>query len=149
MQWFDEDEIQHELYVHLLWSTAGQKSLIPQSVEQGLCDYLRDLALTAKCHLIGGCVSADHIQMVIKFSPETILSDLIQDFKLASTWWLRTHFHALRDFDWQKSDFSFTVDFEEVGELVENTKNSKSFEQEIYYLLDQNKIHYDPLEVLE
>lgn len=146
---FDENEIHHELYLHILWSTIGQKSLIPHSAERFLYNYMCDLALTEKCHLIGGCIFGDHIQIVIKFSSQTILSDLVKNFKVGSLLWLRTNFHELKEFDWQRSDFSFTVGIEEVGAVLEKIKNSKRFVQEVYSLLDQNKIEYNPLEVLK
>ncbi len=148
MKEFDENEIHHELYLHLLWSTIDQKPLISHAVERFLYDYLCDMALTQKCHLIGGCIFDDHIQIVLKFSPDTVLSDLIKNLKVASMLWLRTNFRELREFEWQKSEFAFTVDIDEVGELLGKIKNSKTFEQEVYSLLAQNKMEYDRLEVL-
>ncbi len=145
----DEDEIIHEMYVHLLWSTISQKPLITSSIVPHLYDYLCNSTLNEGCHLIGGSVLCDHIQLVIKFTPDTIFSDLITNLKVASFLWVRTNFLEIGSFEWQKSDFGFTVGMDEVGVLIERIKKAKLFKEEVFSLLDQNEMKYDPLEVLE
>jgi putative transposase len=149
MNEFDEDEIYHEMYVHLLWSTNSQKPLLNPSIIPHIYEYLCDLTLSEGCHLIGGNIFSDHIQLVIKFTPNTILSDLITNLKIASSLWMRTNFPEVDRFEWQKSDFGFTVSTEEVGTLIERIKKSKSFREEVFALLDQNEMTYDSVEVLE
>src|SRR6478735_4614400 len=107
MKEFDENEIHHEMYAHLLWSTTSQKPLITPAIVSHLYDYLGDLTLDEGCHLIGGSIFCDHIQLVIKFSPDTIFSDLITNLKVASSLWVRTNFPEIEGFEWQKSDFGF------------------------------------------
>lgn len=82
-------------------------------------------------------VFCDHIQLVIKFTPDTIFSDLITNLKVASLLWMRTHFPEIERFEWQKSDFGFTVGMDEVGVLIERIKKAKSFKEEVFSLLDQ------------
>lgn len=145
----DEDEINHEMYVHLLWSTTGQKPLITPSLVPHLYDYLCNSTLNEGCHLIGGSVLYDHVQLVIKFTPDTVFSDVITNLKVASLLWMRTNFPEIGSFEWQKSDFGFTVGMDEVGALIERIKKAKLFKEEVFSLLDQNEMKYDPLEVLE
>lgn len=145
----DEDEIVHEMYVHLLWSTIGQKPLITLHVVPHLYDYLCDVTLSEGCHLIGGNVFCDHVQLLIKFTPDTMLSDLITNLKVASLLWIRTNFPEIEGFEWQKSDFGFTVGVDEVGALIDSIKIAKLFKEEIFSLLDRNEMKYDPIEVIE
>jgi hypothetical protein len=107
--------------------TPNKASVVPY-----LYDYLCNLTLNEGCHLIGGSVFCDHIQLVIKFTPDTIFSDLITNLK-----------------EWQESDFGFTVGVDEVGALIERIKKAKLFKEEVFSLLDQNKMKYDSVEVLE
>lgn len=148
MKKYDEDEIYNEMYVHLLWSTAGQKPLITPSVLPHLYDYLCNSTLNEGCHLIGGSVFSDHIQLVIKFTLDTIFSDLITNLKVGSSLWIRTNFPEIERFEWQKSDFGFTVGADEVGALIDRIKKAKLFKEEVFFLLDQNKMKYDSIEVL-
>ena len=114
-----------------------------------LYNYLCDLALNEGCHLIGGSVFCDHVQLVIKFSPTTILSNLITNLRVASLLWIRTNFPEIERFEWQKSDFGFTVGVDEVGALIERIKKAKLFKEEAFSLLDQNEMKYASIEVLE
>lgn len=95
------------MYVHLLWSTISQKPLITPLVVPHLYDYLCDLILNEGCHLIGGSAFCDHIQLVIKFTSDTIFSDLITNLKVASLLWIRTNFPEIEGFEWQKSEARF------------------------------------------
>lgn len=149
MKEFDENEIHHELYIHLLWSTKCQQSSITPNVIPHLYQYLCNLTFNEGCHLIGGSVFPDHIQLVIRFSPDTILSDLITNLKVASSLWIRTNFSEMERFEWQGSDFGFTVGVDEVGALIERIKEAKLFKEEVFPLLDESEMEYDPVEVLE
>lgn len=149
MKEFDEDEIYHEMYVHLLWSTAKQQPSIPSSLFPSLYSYMCDSALTHECYVIAGQVFTDHIQLIVKFSPHTPLTDLIKTLKLSSLLWLRTNFPTMKNFEWQGSDFAFSVSSEEVGSLIEKIQNAKAFSEEVLLLLDQNEMQHDLLEVLE
>lgn len=144
-----EDEIHHELYVHILWSTICQKPLITPSVVPHLYDYMGNLTLNEGCHLIGGSVFSDHLQLVIRFSPDTVLYDLIINLKVASLLWMRTNFPEIENFEWQESDFAFTVSTDEVGALIDKIKKAKLFKDEVFVLLDQNEMEYDSVEVLK
>ena len=150
MDEFDENAIHCEMYLHLLWSTKNQQPVIPTSVTQNLYLYIYDLALSQECHLVGGQVFSDHIQLVIKFSPDIAMSDMITTLKVATLLWIRTNIPEMSNFEWQKSDFAFSVSFEEVGALIAKIKNSKSFLEEIHSVLDENiSIESDLSEVLE
>ncbi len=148
MKEFDENEICQGMYLHLLWSTLDQKNILPSPFPL-LYNYLYELTLNEECHLIGGSVHSDHIQLVIKFTPYTVVSNLITNLKVGSLLWMRTIFLKIKNFEWQKSDISFTVGTDEVCDLIERIKNAKTFEEEVIILLDQNEIEYDLIEVFE
>jgi REP element-mobilizing transposase RayT len=95
----DENEIYHEMYLHLLWSTLKQQSLILPSVGRYLYAYMCDLALTHECTIIDGQVCEDHIQLILKISHHSQLDDLIITLKVASSLWMRTNFPTMRDFE--------------------------------------------------
>jgi putative transposase len=149
MKEFYEDEIHHELYLHVLWSTLRQKPIISSYIGQHLYAYICDLALTYECYVIGGRVCEDHLQLVLKFNPNLAIEILLTSLKVATSLWIRTNYPEMKDFEWQKSDFAFTVGFEEVGSVLEKIKNTKSFLKDVYLLLNQTHMEYDKLEVLE
>ena len=145
---FDENLIFHELYLHLLWSTKNQEPLLA-SVAKHLYDYMEELALTCESTIVGGRIVNDHVQLVIKFSPETSLGELITTLKVATSLWIRTNFSELKNFEWQQSDFSFTLGTEEIGGIIDSFNHVKSFPDEIPSLLNQNGLEYTLQTVLE
>lgn len=144
--YFDENEIHHELYLHLVWSTKDQQPVL-SPFAQYLYRHLCDLALTCGCNVIDGQVFSDHIQLVVKFSPDISLDNLIKTLKVGSNMLIRTNVPEMKNFEWQGSDFSFTVCSEEVCSLID--KNAKPFTEEICALLSRNNIKYDLQEVLD
>lgn len=149
MDEYDEDLVYHEIYFHFIWSTDKQEQLMTPSIASALYAYIGDLALTQECHLIGGQVHTDHLQLIVKATPNNALGTLLATLKDFSSVWLRTNIPTMKDFKWQKSDFAFGVSFSEVGMMIEKIKNGKSFREEVYSILDENGMEYDRLEVLD
>ncbi len=143
---FDEDEVFGEMYVHIAWSTRDQKPLL-SPFAQYLYQYICDLALTCECHVVDGRVFSDHVQLVVKFSPDISFANLITNFKVATSMLIRTQVAGMKDFEWQKSDFGFTVSSEEACSTIDH--NAKTFSIAVCELLNQNDIQYDLKDVLE
>lgn len=134
---FDENEIYGEMYLHLLWSTKDQQPVL-SPIAQYLYNYLCEQALSCECNVISGRVFSDHIQLVIKFSPDIILSDLMTTLKVSTALLIRTNFPEMKSFEWQKSDFSFTVGSEEVCSIIDTKSDTRPFVEEISILLNNN-----------
>lgn len=145
----DEDEIYHELYARILWSVETQQSLIVPAMAQKIYNYLCDVALKHDSHVIGGKVFQDHVQLIIKFSPHYSFEDLLKNLKVASMLWIRTNFPSMKSFEWQKSDFAFSLGSQDVGSVIEKINNTKSFLDEVHSLLEEHEIQYDRQEILE
>jgi REP element-mobilizing transposase RayT len=143
---FDDNAIHCEMYVHLAWSTKNQESIL-LPLASYLYNYLCEVALSLDCHIIEGKIFSDHVQLVTKYSPEISLSNLITSLKVASSLLIRTNFPELKDFEWQKSDFLFSVSPEEVCSTI-NSK-AKLFREEVCILLENNRLEYNLQDVLE
>lgn len=143
---FDEDAVHSRMYVHLSWSTKNQQPVL-SSIAQYLYHYICELALSHDCHVVDGRVFSDHVQLVVKFSPEISLDNLLTTLKVATALLIRTNFPELKNFEWQKSDFSFSVSHEEVCSTINS--NAKSFPEEVCLLLKNNGLEYELHEVLE
>lgn len=144
-----ENEVRCEMYLHLLWSTKEQKSLILPSFSKQLCHYVSEFALENECSVIACNAPSDQIQLLIKITPAFNLSDFLVGVKAATTMWIRTNFPEVSDFKWQNSDCSFSVSFEEVGFMINKINQSKVFVEEVFHYLDASGIQYDTKEVLE
>lgn len=137
------------LIQHIIWSTEGQRAIIDPTTAKRLYHYIGDLVLDNKCTCIAGRVFPDHLQLIIKYTPDTILLDLITDIKVGSALWVTTHCSGMNDFAWQKSDFAFSVSFDEIGNLINQIEQSKSFENETACILTLNGVICEPQEIFE
>lgn len=144
---FDEDAINHELFVHLLWSTKNQQAILAP-IAQSLYSYMCDLALSYECNVIDGHVFNDHIQLVVKYTPDIAFGNLLTNIKVGTSLWIRTNFPELRNFEWQQSDFAFSVSWEEACSTIDKI-NAKIFSKEVCRLLNHNDLTYDPQDILE
>lgn len=149
MKEFDENEVHCEMYLHLLWSTKDQKPMILPTFSKQLCHFISEFALENECSLIASNAPADHIQLLIKVTPEFLLSNFLIGVKAATTMWIRTNFPEFSHFKWQNSDCSFSVSFEEVGCMINKINQSKIYIEEVYQYLDAYCIQYDVNEVLD
>lgn len=82
---FDEQKVYSEIYLHLIWSTKHQEPLFDLSGSQYVYEYIRELTLECDSEVVGGGVFQDHLELIIKFSPNTVLSDLLTTIKTATT----------------------------------------------------------------
>jgi putative transposase len=149
MIYFDENKISHEMYLHLLWSTKEQQPIITSPISKSLYHYIADLMLACDATLIAGKIFTDHIQLIIKFNPDTVVQDLFINSKVATSLWVRSNYPELKDFEWQKSDFSFSVSYDEVINLIDRIERTKSFSEEVSSILCQCGIQFDPVDILE
>lgn len=143
---FDDNAIHSEMYIHLGWSTKNQQPVL-SSIAPYLYHYMCELASSHCCNVVNGQVYSDHVQLVVKFSPDTILSDLMTTLKVASSLLIRTNFPEMKEFEWQKSDFMFSLSAEDVFSIINN--NAKPFPEEVCIILNNNGLKFDLQEVLE
>ena len=62
--------------------------------------------------------------------------------------WIRTYFPEIKNFEWQQSDFAFSVSSEHACCTID-TKTIAKFPEKIRLILDENELEYDPAEILE
>lgn len=145
---FDENAVEHEMYVHLVWSTKNQKPVL-SSIAQYLYHYICDQVLSCECNVISARIFNDHIQLVVKFSPDISLSNLIITLKVATSLLIRTNFPEMKNFEWQKSDFAFSVGHDEACSIIDTKSDAKGFAEVISILLNNNGLEYNLQDVLE
>jgi len=142
---FDENEIVHGMYIHIVWSTRNQMPVL-DSIAQYLYQYICDKALDLECHVIDGRAFNDHVQLIVKFNPHVSIDNLVKTLKDATSMLIRSNIPELKTFEWQQSEFFFTVSSEEACSII--TTKAKPFKNEICNILKQNGLNYKLKEVL-
>ena len=100
---------QHNLYIHLVWSTYGRQPLINPACESQLY-----AALAYKCGVLN-CVptaiggTADHVHLMVKILPAVRISDLVQKLKGFSSRKMNSEIAPSSEFQWQQGYGVFSV----------------------------------------
>ena len=145
---YNESEIYHGMFAHIIWSTMAQQPSL-SSVTQHLHDYICDLALLQSCHVISGRILSDHVQLVVKFSPNTILERLITTLKVETSLCMRSNYTELRNFEWQKSDLCFTIGGSKVKKVINSFNSAGNYSEEIRKIFKHNGVTEDINQFLE
>jgi len=98
-----------QLYVHLVWATWDRLPLISLAFEARLFAAMVSKCKELKCEVleIGG--EADHVHVLVRFTPTITVSDLVKEIKGSSSH-LVTHEITPNDFfKWQGAYRAFTV----------------------------------------
>jgi putative transposase len=148
---FDDEEVFSNMHLHTVWSTKEQQPILGESWTKHLKNFISELVMDYDCRLIAARMAADHIHLLIKFTPDTATNDLIINIKSSTAVWIRTNIPELKVFEWQKSDCAFTISQEEVESMIIQFRELEKtpFVEEIFPLLDANGISYTKEEVLE
>lgn len=106
---FDEDAVEAHLAFHIVFSTAGQREVLPDEGMDGLYAFIREVLadLGAAAEGIGG--TANHVHIVSGFPPDRSMDEIVRTVKSESAKWVRASFSHLQDFSWQESYGGFSL----------------------------------------
>jgi putative transposase len=81
------------LLVHVVWSTAQRRPLVPPALDAPLAERLGATAAELDCSLVAAGVASDHVHVLVRLAPTTCLATLVQRLKGASS-------HAINERRW-------------------------------------------------
>jgi REP element-mobilizing transposase RayT len=151
----DDDTVEAHICTHIVFSTAGQRDVLPAEGLDGLyADIKETLAnLGAVAEGIGG--TANHVHIVSSLPMDRSLDEIVARAKSESAKWIRASLPAMRNFCWQESYGAFSLSPEEVEVAVAFARNQPehheivSFQDEFLSLLREHGIPFDESEVWE
>ena len=97
--------------------------------------------------MVGGYT--DHVHILCKLSKKIALMNLLEELKSHSSKWIKSKGVAYENFYWQDGYSAFSVDAEEVNNLIWYIKNQhehhskKTFQDEYRAFLEKQQIDYD------
>ena len=96
------------LYVHLVWGTAGRAPLISERHAPRLHRRLAALVATARCEALAVGGVADHVHLLVALHPAVAVSALVRAVKASTSQWVR-HELGTPDFAWQEGYGVFSL----------------------------------------
>lgn len=134
------------LHYHIIFSTKNRQRLLSTDRRERLYEYLGGtlVGMGATPQAIGG--TDDHIHLLVGLKATHALSDLLREFKKASSSFMK---ETSPHFAWQEGYAAFTVSAtsrEGVKRYIANQEEHhriKSFIEELQGLLEQAGVEYD------
>ena len=137
-----------QLYAQIIFTPKGRQNLIHEHIKYDLYKYIVGIIKNKnqKPIIINGM--SDHIHILIGFSPDISISDLVRDIKSNSTNYINQQKWFKGKFAWQTGFGAFTYSKSHVPRVVSYIQNQekhhtkKSFKEEYLELLKKYEVDY-------
>jgi|YNPNPStandDraft_1061719.scaffolds.fasta_scaffold97829_2 REP element-mobilizing transposase RayT len=117
-----------QLYVHLVWATWSRLPLISPAIEPHLYRVIEAKCVALGCQPLALGGIADHVHLLVSFTPTLSISRLVGEIKGASSHFITHEIQPGEFFRWQGSYSAFTV-------------SQAALDQVCSYILTQKKHH--------
>lgn len=137
------------LPIHVIFSTKNRMPLIQAEWEDRLYAYIGGIMREEKCILLASGGVADHVHLLISWSKERSIADVLRLIKTNSSRWVHQTFPNHHDFAWQSGYAAFAVSQSNVNAVKEYIANQKAhhatitFKDEFILFLKRHNIPFD------
>ena len=138
-----------QFHIHGVFAVQNRHSLITQSWEQRLYQYMAGIIQNHGHKLLAINGMPDHIHILFGMRPSQSLSDLMRDIKGDSSHWINNNHLASGTFSWQEGYGAFSYSksqIQAVATYIENQNShhhKKSFIEEYVKILQDFNIDFD------
>ncbi len=138
-----------QIYVHIVFAEKGRKSLIDRSWREELHKHITGTIQNKQNKLIAIGGIEDHIHILIGLNPSQVISDLVRDIKVSSTFFINKRRFVRGHFNWQEGFGAFTISKSEIPRVARYIENQErhhrrqSFESEYKQILIKNAVEYE------
>lgn len=137
-----------QLYAHVVFAVKYRAALITPEIKEEVYKYISGIVSRKKQKLMIINGMPDHLHLLIGFSPDCSISELVREIKANSSRWINENNLVNRKFEWQVGFGAFTVGQSQVPRVLnyiinqENHHKKKSFRDEYVNSLQTNNIDY-------
>jgi putative transposase len=138
-----------QIYIQIVFSVKNKKALIDSTWEDELYKYITGIIQAKGQKLIAINGTRDHIHILIGMKPTCNLSDLVREFKKASSVFIKEKKFCNYKFEWQEGFGAFSYSSSAVSNVIRYIENQKehhrkrSFNQEYIDFLEKFQVDYD------
>ena len=133
-----------KVYLHIILSTRNRQPWLRGDINNKLYKFVGGICKGEECSPLGIGGSLDHIHILCQLDKNISILGLIEEIKIGSVKWLRTH-PQLQDFNWQQGYNVFSVgedDLLRIQHFIQTQKEhhlSLSFAEELKKLLSESE----------
>ena len=137
-----------QLYIQLVFSVKGRKSLIPRQHKEDVHKYITGIVQNRRHKLIAINAMRDHIHIFVGLHPSQSISDLVNNIKTGSTKEIKKQPWMKYDFEWQNGYGAFSYSRSHIDSVVKYIDNQeqhhkkRTFQAEYLDFLKKFDIEY-------
>jgi REP element-mobilizing transposase RayT len=138
-----------QIYVHIVFAVKGRRNLIQKDWREELYRHITGTIQNKRNKLIAIGGIEDHIHILIGLNPSQVISDLVRDVKVSSTFFVNRKGFVMGRFNWQEGFGAFTIsrtDIPRVARYIQNQEQhhkKQSFESEYKKILEENAVEFE------
>lgn len=114
-----------QLYVQLVFSVQGRKSLIPKRHKEEVHKYITGIVQKRNHKLIAINAMRDHIHIFVGLHPSQSISDLVNNIKTGSTKKIKEQSWSSKEFEWQNGYGAFSYSRSHIDNVVKYIDNQE------------------------
>jgi len=114
-----------QLYIQLVFSVQGRKSLIPKQYKEDVHKYITGIVQNRRHKLIAINAMRDHIHIFIGLHPSQSISDLVNNIKTGSTKKIKEQSWSSKEFSWQNGYGAFSYSRSHIDNVVKYIDNQE------------------------
>jgi len=139
-----------QLYVHIVFAVKGRANLISRKWKEQLNKYITGIITNKNNKLMVINGMPDHLHLLVGYTPDCNLSDLVRDIKVNSSKWINENRFVAGKFEWQTGFGAFTIGQSQIQSVVnyilnqEEHHHKKTFREEYIEFLNAYQIDFKP-----
>ena len=138
-----------QIYIHVIFAVQGRQSLISKPHREEVYKEIAGVMKAERQKLISINGMADHVHILVGLRPDSALSDLVKEIKVASTNLINDKGWVRGRFSWQRGFGAFSYSRSQVRAVAAYIENQerhhsrRSFRAEYIDLLEKFEVEYD------
>jgi REP element-mobilizing transposase RayT len=114
-----------QLYIQLVFSVQGRKSLIPKQYKEDVHKYITGIVQNRRHKLIAINAMREHIHIFIGLHPSQSISDLVNNIKTGSTKKIKEQSWSSKEFSWQNGYGAYSYSRSHIDNVVKYIDNQE------------------------
>lgn len=137
-----------QIYIQIVFGVKHRNALISPTWEDELYKYITGIIQNKGQKVIAINGTADHLHILIGMKPNCNLSDLVREFKKASSVFIREKEFCPYKFEWQEGFGAFSYSYSALDNVIRYIDNQKehhkksSFKEEYLDFLETFNIEF-------
>ncbi len=132
----------NKIWVHVVFRTKYSEPFITEQIENKIYNFLRKQLIEMDCYVNNINGMPNHIHMLFLLNQKKSMSEVMQQLKGSSSFWINKQELTKRKFEWQTGYASFSVSEFHIETISNYIKNKKEHHGQKKYQKEEEELLY-------